>query len=83
LYIELAGQFDGSSACQLLNDLKRAAHTYSVITVDTAALHAAEPFGLGVFEKKLGLLKCPETHLGFTGKNAPDFIERMPVRMRA
>jgi hypothetical protein len=65
-YIRLTGDFDGSSACELINALEEYSGSGSVV-VDTCGLLSIHPFGRGVFQKYCAGRKLP-TNVTFTGK---------------
>ncbi len=53
LHINLAGDFDGSSACELLNNLEDNRGNIRRILIDTNGLKDVHPFGQAVFENQL------------------------------
>lgn len=80
LKIELGGDFDGSSAFELLNLLKERGPKYHRIQIDTSDLKTVYPFGRDVFEKKLKSCGKRFNNIVFTGKHinrfAPDLAQR-------
>jgi len=67
LYLRLLGDFDGSSAFELINALKAHDCGAGQVVVDTCGLSSLHPFGLGVFQKKSSMnILCRD--LAFTGK---------------
>ncbi|UCB49295.1 MAG: hypothetical protein JSW56_19695 [Deltaproteobacteria bacterium] len=70
LHLQLLGDFDGSSAHQLLNILKKYGGNCARIFIQTDSLKRIIPFGRGVFLSNLHFLKGEPVHLVFTGKNA-------------
>jgi hypothetical protein len=70
LHLKLLGDFDGSSAHQLLNILKKYGSHCARIFIHTNSLKRIIPFGRGVFLSNLHFLKDEPVHLVFTGKNA-------------
>jgi anti-anti-sigma regulatory factor len=73
LHLKLRGDFDGTSAYELLNIVrKRAAHT-SRVFIHTSNLRDIHPFGLHVFRSNLDILKGQSLEFVFTGKNASQF----------
>ncbi len=50
--LRLAGDFDGSSACELLNKLKVLVRDVRRVIVDTASLSTVDDFGRGIFERR-------------------------------
>ena len=68
LSVNLAGDFDGASALELLSVLKSFSGRAGTIVVHTCGLSSIHPFGLDVFQKKFsgaGLTR----NLKFTGKH--------------
>jgi anti-anti-sigma regulatory factor len=75
--LKLKGEFDGSSACELLNlldDGKLSGN--SKILVDTDSLKHIHPFGLDVLHGGLNKNKLKEVSLVFTGKKSARFASR-------
>ncbi|MDY6851356.1 MAG: hypothetical protein SV487_04670 [Thermodesulfobacteriota bacterium] len=70
LHINLRGDFDGSSAYELIRALKKSFAAAHRIFVNTSELKRIYPFGCGVFQGKLGLPKNQMGSLIFTGENA-------------
>jgi hypothetical protein len=70
LHLRLAGDFDGSSASQLLEVLKDRAHTVQRVVIHTAGLGEIHPFGQGVFEKRTSELREELGKIYFTGDKA-------------
>ena len=69
LNLELMGEFDGSSAYQLINTLKDNYGKNGGITVRTCGLSSIHPFGLVVFHKKWAVLTKKFRDITFTGKH--------------
>ena len=69
LHLKLAGDFDGSSAHELVNMLKECGRDYYEIFIDTSDLKAIHPFGKDVFQKKLRSSKKQFKNLIFIGKH--------------
>ena len=70
LHLKLAGDFDGSSAYELINMLAKDDKDYYQIFVDTSDLKTIYPFGKEILEKKLGSIRKQAKHLVFIGENA-------------
>lgn len=70
LEIELAGDFDGTSACELLNVLNEKCDGVDRVLVDTSGLKEIYPFGLDTFQNNLYRLKEKPIRLVFTGEHA-------------
>lgn len=69
LHLKLNGDFDGSSAHELLNTLKKHSDGFYQIFIDTNDLKAIHPFGRDVFQKKLGVFKNRFHNIIFIGRN--------------
>ena len=70
LHLRLEGDFDGSSALQLINYLKRSIHKNSKIIIHTNCLKNIHPFGTTVFKNNF-VFPNPETvTFLFTGDRA-------------
>ena len=54
LHLKLSGDFDGSSAHELINTLIEHSTDFYQIFIDTNDLKTIHPFGRDVFQKKLG-----------------------------
>ena len=70
LHLRLIGDFDGSSACELLEALKDRAHVFQKVFIHTNGLVEVHPFGLGVFEKRASELGEELEKIHFTGDKA-------------
>ncbi|HWR57951.1 MAG TPA: hypothetical protein VN328_03605 [Thermodesulfovibrionales bacterium] len=70
LHLRLTGDFDGSSAFELLEILKNRAHAVQKVFIHTSGLGEVHPFGLGVFEKRASELKENLQKIHFTGDKA-------------
>ena len=67
LHLKLMGDFDGSSAHQLINILKEQNGNVSKIFIHTCNLSSMDPFGLEVFQKSSSVNKLSD-RLTFTGE---------------
>ena len=67
--LKLYGDFDGSSACELLNILKNYKHGSYQIFIDTNNLSTIHPFGINIFKKNLGVAAINTNNINITGKN--------------
>jgi hypothetical protein len=72
LHLRLEGDFDGSSAHQLLQMLGENGHGVGKIFIHTNGLKEVHPFGAGVFQKNLNGLKAMKHDLIFTGEKGPE-----------
>lgn len=70
LHLKLIGDFDGSSACQLLDVLKKTSNSVYKIIIHTSSLNDIYPFGRDIFHRQLRDLNTYSIHLLFTGENA-------------
>ena len=70
LHLKLAGDFDGSSAHELINTLVDNDKGYYQIFIDTNDLKTIHPFGREVLEKKLGSINKQFKNLIFIGENS-------------
>ena len=70
LNLKLVGDFDGTSACELLNVLKESSDGVARVFVNTTGLKDIYPFGQDTLHNSLYLLKDLPIRLVFTGENA-------------
>lgn len=70
LELKLAGDFDGTSACELLNVVKEKSDGVHRVLVNTSKLKDIYPFGRDTFQNNLHTLKGTPIRLVFTGKHA-------------
>lgn len=71
LHLKLIGDFDGSSAHELLNVLKSNCIGASKVFIHTSCLKHIYPFGREIFHKKLEALNKWSISVLFTGEEAP------------
>lgn len=69
LHLKLTGDFDGSSAHELINLIKKQNKNVDNIFIHTGNLHSVDPFGLDVFQKNFSVNKLSE-RLTFTGEHS-------------
>jgi hypothetical protein len=74
LHIKLYGDFDGDSACQLINTIKDKWKEFLNVFIDTHDLDKVYPFGLSVFEKKVKTIFRNQNTLIFIGKHKGSFL---------
>lgn len=74
IHVRLYGDFDGSSAHELLNLLRRYWHNASKIHIYTEGLNHIHPFGLNIFYKRFGIMNDCAARIAFSGDKATDFI---------
>ena len=70
LYIQLKGDFDGSSAFELFNTLKENLNSTKCILIDTNKLKAVYPFGREVFYYNFLKIKNQRIRIRFVGPEA-------------
>ncbi len=71
LHLKLMGDFDGSSACELLNVLKNNCIGASKVFIHTSCLKHINPFDRKIFHKNLEALNSQSISVLFTGAEAP------------
>ena len=69
LHLKLAGDFDGSSAYELLNAVIEHSNGYHEIFIDINDLKLIHPFGKDVFQKNLRSSSKLYRNLVFIGEN--------------
>ena len=69
LHINLKGDFDGSSAFELLNILKENLNSTKRILIDTNNLKKIYPFGREVFDYNISKLMNHRIRIQFIGPN--------------
>ena len=74
LHLKLEGDFDGNSAYELLETLKKYDSGSYQIFIDTNDFKTIYPFGKEVFQKKLGTFKQQLSNLVFIGENGNKFL---------
>ena len=67
--LKLYGDFDGSSACELINVLKNYRNGSYQFLIDTNNLNKIHPFGINVFKKNLSVLDINIDNIIITGKH--------------
>ena len=70
IYIRLIGDFDGSSAFELLNALWENLNSNQSILIDTQNLKEVYPFGREVFYHNFLRIKNQRIRIRFVGPNA-------------
>jgi hypothetical protein len=78
LHLQLKGDFDGTSALELINILKDAVYPGKIL-IHTDGLKKIYPFGWEVFESNLFRLNGNICKLIFTGKNKHHFMPKKEV----
>jgi hypothetical protein len=70
LHLKLMGDFDGTSAHEVLNALKKNCRGASKVFIHTSCLKHIHPFGRNVFHNNLDILNRQPFLLAFTGRNS-------------
>jgi hypothetical protein len=70
IHLKLYGDFDGSSAHELLNLLRSYSHDTLKIYIQTDGLKHIYPFGLNTFLKNYRIINGCADRIVFTGKKA-------------
>jgi len=70
LHLKLAGDFDGTSAWEVFNDLKRNCRKVSRVFIHCGCLKKIDPFGRDVFWDNMKTLPETCTNFLFTGKQS-------------
>jgi hypothetical protein len=70
LYIRLMGDFDGSSAWELINAIRENLNNFKFIKIDTSRLKKVYPFGREVFKSNLFNVTDERIDIQFSGPNA-------------
>jgi hypothetical protein len=70
LHLKLAGNFDGSSACELLNLIKEKSNGVSKVIIHTNCLAEIHPFGRDTFQRNLISMNGHPFRMLFTGEKA-------------
>ena len=74
LHLKLEGDFDGSSALELINILIEHGTDFHQIFIDTNDLKTVHPFGRDMFQKNLGRFNKILNSLIFIGANGHKVI---------
>ena len=69
LHLKLDGDFDGSSAHELINAITDQGTDFYQIFIDTDDLKTIHPFGREVFQRNLGRFNKKFSNLIFIGEN--------------
>ena len=73
--IQLQGDFDGTSAHELVNILRKYLASYPKVAIDTEGLKSIHAFGLDVILMRLKLLRRSQTRIVFTGRFGSNFVQ--------
>jgi hypothetical protein len=69
LHMKLSGDFDGSSAAELIHVLRNHRTPYYQVFINTRELSAIHPFGMDVFQKQFSELQQGGPAVRFIGKD--------------
>ncbi len=72
LHLKLMGDFDGSSAWELLNMLKKSVNGVFRVIIHTNSLKNIYPFGRDTFQQNLRDMNRRSFHILFTGEHASE-----------
>lgn len=77
LRLFLTGDFDGSSAFELLKDMKdqKSAGTKRIV-INTDGIQRVHPFGKAIFEKELPFTRILNKNIIFQGRNADKIVDK-------
>jgi hypothetical protein len=74
LRVDLNGDFDGTSACELLNLIEGYRNKVKKVIINTDGLKSIHPFGKAVFEKQVSALNFRFDSIIFLGGKRIQFI---------
>ena len=70
VHLKLIGDFDGSSAHELLNTIKTYSTNANKVFIHTGGLKAVHPFGKAVFHNNFNEVTNTDVKFIFTGENS-------------
>jgi hypothetical protein len=73
LHVRLAGDFDGSSACELINAIKEEGRADLHVSVDTTGLRSVHPFGKRLLQNRRCEIAREVNSLVFSGTHKLSF----------
>lgn len=73
--LQLFGDFDASSACELINALDQSIKTFSKVAINTDGLKTINAFGLDVFLPRMFKLNNTRTDIEVNGRFSAIFRE--------
>lgn len=79
LHLKLMGDFDETSAHELINILKRCAGRTSRVFIHTSCLRRIHQLGVKALHKNLNALKRESTQIKFTGEHACRLAPEEPM----
>ncbi|MBI4774305.1 MAG: hypothetical protein HY788_09025 [Deltaproteobacteria bacterium] len=72
LHLKLIGDFDGTSAHEVLNALDKNAHGVRKVYIHTSCLKEVSPFGRDVFRSRISAANGGLKNIQFTGEAAEE-----------
>jgi stage II sporulation protein AA (anti-sigma F factor antagonist) len=75
LVLQLIGDFDASSACELINILDDSVKTFNKVAIDTDGLRTINAFGLDVFLPRMSKLNNTRADIKVIGRFSNIFKE--------
>ena len=73
LHLKLIGDFDGTSAHELINVIEKRCNRANKVFIHTNSLKRIHPFGCSILHHHLSAIK-PPSHILFMGNNANKFV---------
>ena len=81
LHLNLAGDFDGSSAFELINFLKESFQDVTRVIVHTDYLRNICSFGRETFQRNFSDVNADKSRISFTGKNAEKMVSERSLSL--
>lgn len=76
LHVKTRGDFDGTSACRLIDLLRQKYDGKGKVIIDTQHLRKVYPFGCSTFQCRLNMSRVPAKQLVFEGEKGFDIAPR-------
>lgn len=83
LHFQLTGDFDGISACQLLEHLKKSCNGINQVMVHAESLKTIHPFGCNVLQGRFHELKGHSARIFFVGDKARQIAPEKAMHLQA
>ena len=74
IHMKMYGDFDGTSAYELITEIQKYARKSNQVFIHTEDLDNIYSFGRGVFHNNLGVLKKQSNKIVFVGKHKDSLI---------
>ena len=74
IHMKMYGDFDGTSAYELITEIQKYARNSNQVFIHTEDLDNIYSFGRGVFNNNLGVLKKQSNKIVFVGKHKDSLI---------